>query len=70
MKINYPKGETRCVSYYNYSHELVFVLTYKPTSGMYYLYEVLEDGELNKIGKGNNPNQLEEKYNVMEILQK
>lgn len=66
--MTYPKGEQVWVSYYNSAHELLFVLTSKPTRDFYYLYEV-KDGRLNKLGKAKSPTELEEKFKVCEQME-
>ena len=46
-----PKGEISWVGYYNTDGEPVCILTSKPARDYYFLYEVLPDGKLNKLGK-------------------
>jgi len=62
--IKYPKGETVWVSYCNSSGKVMFVLTSKPARDFYFLYKVLENGSLEKLGKAKSPPELEEKFNV------
>ena len=64
MNVKYPKGETVWVSYQNVNGEPVCILTSKQTRDYYYLYEVLPDGTLNKLGKARLPTELEEKFDV------
>ena len=40
------------------------ILTSKPARDFYFLYEVLEDGSLKKLGKARSPTELEEKFDV------
>ena len=61
--MKYPKGEMVWVSYYNSSHELLFIITSKPARDYYFLYEVV-DGEFNKLGRAKNPKELESKFAV------
>lgn len=68
MNIKYPKGETVWVSYQNIKGEPVCILTSKPTRDYYFLYEVLSDGTLNKLGKARSPIELEEKFNVRQRM--
>lgn len=65
--MKYPKGEIVWVSYYNMKGELRFIMTSKQARDFYFLYEVI-DGEFKKLGKGNNPTKLEEKFNLKENL--
>mgnify|MGYP004574083323 CR=1 FL=1 len=63
MNIKYPKGETVWVSYYNSEHKLLFIMTSKPTRDYYYLYELKEE-DFKKLGRAQNPVELEEKFKV------
>lgn len=54
-------------SYYNSSHELLFIVTSKPTRDFYFLYEVV-DGAFKKLGKAKSPLELEEKFKVHERM--
>lgn len=58
------------VSYRNANGAQVFLLTKKqtPTRENFYLYEMLEDGSLKKLGRGNTPPELEEKFHVNEKI--
>lgn len=67
MNIKYPKGEIVWVSYYNSEHKLLFVVTSKPIRDYYYLYELKEDG-FKKLGRAQNPAELEEKFKVNEKM--
>ena len=64
MNIQYPKGETVWVGYYNKSGECIFILTSKPARDFYFLYEVNSDGSIKKLGKAKEPPELERKFNV------
>lgn len=64
MKIKYPKGETVWVSYQKEEGTSIFIITSKFPRDFYFLYEVLEDGNLKKLGKAHSPTELEKKYNV------
>lgn len=65
-----PKGEIVWVSYYNTDGEPVYVLTSKPARDYYFLYEVLPDGKLNKLGKAKTPPELEKKFGVYERMRR
>lgn len=67
-EIKYPKGEIVWVNYANKNGKIIFILTSKPSREYYFLYEVLEDGSLNKLGKAKEPPELEEKYCVKERM--
>lgn len=64
----YPKGEHVWTSYYNSSHELLFILTSKTARDFYFLYET-DDGTFKKLGKAKSPLELEEKFKVHERMQ-
>jgi hypothetical protein len=64
MTIKYPKGETVWVSYRTSKGETTHILTSKPARDFYFLYEVLPDGKLNKLGKAKTPTELEKKYGL------
>lgn len=66
MEIKYPKGEKAWTLYSNIKHEPVFLMTSKPARDFYFLYEILPDGSLNKLGKARTPPELEKKFNVIE----
>lgn len=66
--MTYPKGERVWTSYYNSSHELLFIITSKSTRDFYFLYEVV-DGAFKKIGKAKSPLELEEKFKIHEKMQ-
>lgn len=62
--IKCPKGEMIWVRYCSSKGATGFLLTSKITSrDFYYLYEVV-DGKLKKLGRGKNPLELEEKFDV------
>lgn len=65
--MTYPRGERVWTSYYNSSHELLFIVTSKPTRDFYFLYEVV-DGAFKKLGKAKSPLELEEKFKVHERM--
>ena len=67
-KIQYPKGEIVWVNYANSSGEILFIMTSKNTRDYYYLYEILDDGKIKKLGKSRDPPELEEKYHVMQTI--
>lgn len=65
--MTYPRGEQVWTSYYNSSHELLFIVTSKPIRDFYFLYEVV-DGAFKKLGKAKSPLELEEKFKVHERM--
>lgn len=65
--MTYPRGEQVWTGYYNSSHELLFIVTSKPTRDFYFLYEVV-DGAFKKLGKAKSPLELEEKFKVHERM--
>lgn len=65
--MTYPRGEVVWTSYYNSSHELLFIVTSKPTRDFYFLYEVV-GGAFKKLGKAKSPSELEEKFRVHERM--
>lgn len=67
--MTYPKGEYVWTSYYNLSHELLFIVTSKPARDVYFLYEVV-DGAFKKIGKAKSPLELEEKFEIDDRIRK
>lgn len=64
MEIKYPKNETVWVSYQKSDGTPVAILTSKQTRDFYFIYEVLQDGSLVKLGKARSPTELEEKFNI------
>jgi hypothetical protein len=48
------------VSYQKSDGTPSFILTSKPARDFYFLYEVLDDGSLKKLGKARSPTELEE----------
>ncbi len=59
----YPKGEEACTVYADRNHNELFLLTRKPLTGFYTLYEIRGDG-LFRLGKSSSPIELEEKFDV------
>ena len=53
-----PKNELRWVSAYDDKNNLKYVITSNPERTWYYIY----DGNLKKLGKGQSPLGLREKY--------
>ncbi len=66
-EIKYPKGETGCVTCYNKDHEPLFLITQKPLTETFFLYEFTGDG-LVKLGKAQSPLELEKKFNVKQRM--
>lgn len=58
-----PKTERIVVTYWNIKEEKIAVLTQKQMDGRFLLYEV-SGKETNRMGKGNSPLALEEKYHI------
>lgn len=64
MKIKYPKNEKLWVTYFDENNKPIFIITSKPSRDYYYLYEVLCDGEIKKLGKATTPPELESKFGI------
>ena len=62
-EVKYPKGEDACVTCCDRSGRPLFLITRKPSTGCFFIYEFTEDGLL-RLGKGLSPIELEEKFNV------
>lgn len=63
-EIKYPKGEDVCVTCYERGGvKPLFLITTKPLTGYFFLYEFTAD-ELVKLGKGQSPLELEERFEV------
>lgn len=58
-----PKGEDVCVTCCEMGGNPMFLITYKPLVGTYFIYEFTENG-LVRLGKGQSPSELEEKFDV------
>ena len=63
-KIVRPKNEIVWTLYYNTSGSPVFLLSSKPNREYYIMYEILDDGKLNRLGKSKSPLELEKKYDI------
>lgn len=63
-KIKCPNGEILWVTYINNKRDAVCIITSKPSRDFYFLYEVLDDGTIKKLGKARSPTELEEKFDV------
>ena len=61
--IQYPKGEHVWERIFNTGQIPVIIVTSKQQRDYYYLYE-LKDGKYVKLGRGRNPRELKEKYQV------
>lgn len=61
---NIPKMEDICIRLRNEAEELTHIITEKKMSfpKEFILYEVTKENTYVLIGKGNNPNKLEDKY--------
>lgn len=59
-----PKAEDVCVRLRNEAEELTHIITEKKMSfpKEFILYEITKDKTYVLLGKGNNPNKLEDKY--------
>lgn len=62
-EVKYPKGEDICVTCCERGGKPLLLITTKPLTGYFFLYEFTEDG-LVKLGKGQSPLELEERFNV------
>lgn len=61
--VKYPKGENICVTCYGKDGNPMFLITEKPMTGYFFLYEFAGDS-LTKLGKAQSPLELEEKFDV------
>lgn len=66
--VKIPKGEILWRRYIDQGGLLRFITTSKPARDFYYLYEVSEDGSCKKLGRGQDPPELEERYQVLEKI--
>lgn len=57
-----PKAETTAVTYCDKNCTVVAIMTKKKNEDTYTLYEI--GGEAKRLGRGNNPLELEAKYNM------
>lgn len=62
-EVKYPKGEDTCVTCCDRDGTPLFLITTKPLTGIFFLYEFTKDG-LVKLGKGQSQLELEEKFHV------
>lgn len=62
-EVKYPKGEETCVTCCDRDGRPLFLITTKPLTGYFFLYEFTGDG-LVKLGKGQSPLELEERFHV------
>lgn len=63
---NIPKNEVSWVTYLNIKGDPVFVITSKSSREYYYLYEILKDESLVKLGRDRSPAELEKKFHIKE----
>lgn len=64
-----PKNEKNMVAYHNERGQHLFELTKQMSTDNYVLYKVIGN-KLQKLGKGKNPMELEEKFKVIEIIRR
>lgn len=63
MVIMLPKNEIAWVTYRDSNSRPAFVITSKENNRqMYFIYSVSAEGELKKIGKSSNPQELADKF--------
>lgn len=63
MSYRIPTGEVVCVTYIDKAGKEVNLITHKPITDMYYLYDI--DGDkITKIGKDQSPIVLESKFGI------
>lgn len=60
-------NEVRWVKYLNDKNEVQYIITSKLSREVYYLYKV-SDGNYEKLGKASSPRDLEEKYDVNNVI--
>ena len=66
-EVKYPKGEVACVTCCERGGKPLFLITHKPLTGYFFLYE-FTGGGLVKLGKGLSPLELEERFEVKERM--
>jgi hypothetical protein len=67
--VKVPRGERAWVSYNMGGGILKFLLTSKENNrDFYFLYEVLANGSLQKLGKARSPTELEKKFELHKRL--
>lgn len=57
----HPKGETIWVTHHDAQGDVKYIVTSNKDRTSYYLYRLV-GGELQKLGRGKNPAELEDKY--------
>lgn len=62
-----PKNEVPMVAYFNEKHEHLFELTKQVSTGAYVLYKVVNN-VLQKLGRSDNPSELEARFKVEQTL--
>ena len=70
MEIKVQRGEIIWVMYRSADGTPMFVITSKPSRDSYTLHEVAADGSLTKLGKSTNPDELAEKFDVLDKIGK
>ena len=64
-----PKNETMWWLYRNKRGEPIFLMTSKKNNrDYYYLYKILPDGKMNKLGKARTPPELEARFHVDDVM--
>lgn len=66
--VKYPTGETVWVQYHDEDGNLKFIVTSKPLRDQYFLYE-LQNEKFVRIGKAENPTEMEVEFQLKEKLQ-
>ena len=62
MRIKIPKNEILWVTYYDNEGNPSYVMTSKELRDKYFLYAVLDDGEVKKVSTGKTPVEAVTKY--------
>lgn len=63
QEVKYPKGEDVCVTCYTRDNIPLFLITTKPSTGYFFIYEFTENG-LVRLGRSQSPLELEERFDV------
>jgi hypothetical protein len=64
-----PKNERLWTTYRNVHNEILLYITSNNSRDTYFLYEVQRNA-CKKLGKAKTPQELEEKFNIWEVLYK
>lgn len=68
MGIKVQRGEIVWVTYRSADGVPMFIITSKAARDSYTLYEAAKDGSLTKLGKSDNPDELEDRFDVLKKI--